>query len=99
MTRETDINEAIALIEDALSKGEIEEKFVGCIDNEGWREPVDPGIVIGDIDYQYRAKKQPPREFWLAPVADDSMRRNQWVEVDDPETWAGPIKVREVTDD
>ncbi len=95
MTRETDINAAIALIEDALSKDEIEERTES---DKTWRPPGDNKLMLGETIsyYQYRAKKQ-PREIWLYESGHDGWLDDGPSPDGDILEW-GICKVREVVE-
>ncbi len=90
MDREQQINEAIALIEDALEKGEIEERTES---NKTWRPPGDNKLMLGETanHFQYRAKKQ-SREWWI------DFNTDRFFAAPPPDR-QHCIKVREVTDD
>ena len=62
MSREEDINAALALIDDAFRQDEIEERH-----NGRWGSVRGPSkiLALGRDDYQYRAKLPEPREFWV----------------------------------
>jgi len=87
MSREQEINDALALVADAWKNGELEEKFQGHV----WRD-ADGGVLLCNPGYEYRAKPA-PFELWVN-IYPDNQKSWSHETPEEAERCAGKDRIR-----